>query len=147
MVGAPGSTTPAPPRKPTVNIFYIDGGCFRISVSTRQGARHRRFLVLMVGAPRSTALAPPREPAIDVLQLGGSRSQTSSNASQGATMSSVFLSKSFLGPCTAKDLEMKAIISTAKQKVDNRAGRRRVGTTCGFVASLMVGPGATVGTL
>jgi hypothetical protein len=42
---------------------------------------------------------------------------------------------------------MKAIASTAKQKVDNRAGRRRVGPTCGFVASPEVGPGATVGTL
>jgi hypothetical protein len=30
---------------------------------------------------------------------------------------------------------MKAIASTTKQKVDNRAGRRRVGPTYGFVAS------------
>jgi hypothetical protein len=42
---------------------------------------------------------------------------------------------------------MKAITSTAKQKVDNRAGRQRVGPTCVFVASLEVGPGATVGAL
>jgi hypothetical protein len=42
---------------------------------------------------------------------------------------------------------MKAIASTAKQKVDNRVGRRRVGPTCGFIASPEVGPGATVGTV
>jgi hypothetical protein len=62
-------------------------------------------------------------------------------------MSSTFLSKSFLGPCTTKDVEMKAIASTAKLKVDNRAGRQRVSPTCGFVASPEMGPGATVGTL
>jgi hypothetical protein len=42
---------------------------------------------------------------------------------------------------------MKAIASTVKQKVDNRAGRRRVGPTCGFVASPKVGLRATVGIL
>jgi hypothetical protein len=42
---------------------------------------------------------------------------------------------------------MKAIASTAKQKVDNRVGRQRVGPTCGFIASPEVGPGATVGTV
>jgi hypothetical protein len=42
---------------------------------------------------------------------------------------------------------MKAITSTAKQKVDNRAGRRIVGPTCRFVPSSEVGPRATVGTL
>jgi hypothetical protein len=42
---------------------------------------------------------------------------------------------------------MKAIASTAKQKIDNRAASRRVGPTCGFIASPEVGPGATVGTL
>jgi hypothetical protein len=42
---------------------------------------------------------------------------------------------------------MKAITSTAKQKVDNRAGHRRVGPTCRLVASPEVGPGATVGIL
>jgi hypothetical protein len=35
-------------------------------------------------------------------------------------MSNMFLSKKFWGPCTAKDLEMKAITSTVKQKVNNR---------------------------
>jgi hypothetical protein len=42
---------------------------------------------------------------------------------------------------------MKAITSTVKQKIDNQAGRLRVGPTYGFVASLGVGPWATVGTL
>jgi hypothetical protein len=42
---------------------------------------------------------------------------------------------------------MKAIASTAKQKVDNRVGRRRVGPTCGFVASPDVDSEATVSTL
>jgi hypothetical protein len=42
---------------------------------------------------------------------------------------------------------MKAIVLTAKQKVDNQARRRRVGPTCGFVASPVVGSGTTVGTL
>jgi hypothetical protein len=42
---------------------------------------------------------------------------------------------------------MKAISSTTKQKIDNRAGRQRVGPTCEFVASPEVCPGATVDTL
>jgi hypothetical protein len=42
---------------------------------------------------------------------------------------------------------MKAIASTTKQKVNNRAGRRRVDPTSGFIASLEVGLRATVGTL
>jgi hypothetical protein len=42
---------------------------------------------------------------------------------------------------------MKAIASTAKQKIDNRAGRRRVGPTYRSVASPEVGLGATIGTL
>jgi hypothetical protein len=42
---------------------------------------------------------------------------------------------------------MKAIVSSTKQKVDNRVGRRRVSPTCRFLASPEVGPGATVGTL
>jgi hypothetical protein len=50
-------------------------------------------------------------------------------------MSSTYLSKSFFGPSTTKDVEMKAIASTVKQKVDNQARRRRVGPTCRFVAS------------
>jgi hypothetical protein len=43
MVDTPGSIASAPPREPTVDIFYVDGGCSYISVSTSQGARHRRF--------------------------------------------------------------------------------------------------------
>jgi hypothetical protein len=102
----------------------------------------------MVGAPGSIDLAPHSEPAVDVLQLGGSHSQTTGNASKGATMSSTFLSQRFFFcPCTTKDMEMKAIASTAKQKVDNRVGRRRVGPTCGFVASPDVDSEATVSTL
>jgi hypothetical protein len=97
MVDAPGSTAPAPPREPTVDIFYVDGGCSWISFSTRHGDSYRCFLALMVGAVKSIAPAPPREPNVDVLQLGDSHSQTSANASEGATMSSTFLSKSFLG--------------------------------------------------
>jgi hypothetical protein len=59
------------------------------------GGRCRRFLAFMVGALGSTAPAPLREPAVVVLQLRGSRSQTFGNAFQGATMSIMFLSKSF----------------------------------------------------
>jgi hypothetical protein len=77
----------------------------------------------MVDAPGSIAPAPPRKPIIDILQLGSSRSQTSGNASQGGTMSITLLSKSFSGFFITKDVKMKAIASTAKQKVDNRAGR------------------------
>jgi hypothetical protein len=63
-------------------------------------------------------------------------------------MSSTFVSKSyFLAPYTAKDVEMKAIASTVKQTVDNRAGHRRDGLTSGFVASPEVDPRATIGTL
>jgi hypothetical protein len=43
-VGAPGSTTLAPPRGPAIDIFYIDGGRSRISVNASQGAHRRRFL-------------------------------------------------------------------------------------------------------
>jgi hypothetical protein len=119
MVDASRSTAPAPSREPAIVVFYVDGGCSCISISTSQGVRHRRFLALMVGAPGSIAPAPPRELIIDVLQLGDSRSQTFGNASQGATMSNTFLSKTFWGSCIAKDVEMKAIASTVKQKVDN----------------------------
>jgi hypothetical protein len=82
------------------------------------------------------------------LSVDGERSRIShSDTSQGATMSSPFLSKNFSGPCTTKDMEMKAIASTAKQNIDNQVGRRRVGPTYGFVASPEVGLGATVDTL
>jgi hypothetical protein len=114
MVDAIGSIAPAPPRMPIVDVFYVDGGCSQISVSTRQGGRHRCFLVLMVGASGSTAPTPPREPIVDVLQLGGSCSQTFGNASQGSLLAARFSVKVFLGPCTAKDVEMKAIALTAK---------------------------------
>jgi hypothetical protein len=38
----------------------------RISVSTRQGARRRRFLALIVVASRSPAPTPPRGPVVNV---------------------------------------------------------------------------------
>jgi hypothetical protein len=44
MVGASGFITLTPPREPVVDIFYVDGGCSWISVSTRQGVHHRCFL-------------------------------------------------------------------------------------------------------
>jgi hypothetical protein len=34
MVGAPGSLAPTPPRGSAVDIFYVDGGRYRIFVST-----------------------------------------------------------------------------------------------------------------
>jgi hypothetical protein len=105
MVGAPGSIAPAPPREPVVDVFYVDGGCFRISISTRQGprrrhsvdggryrnnssgtsqgARRRRFLALMLGTPRSTAPAPPRESTIDVFYIDGGCSWISVSTRQG----------------------------------------------------------------
>jgi hypothetical protein len=39
MVGALGSTTPAPPRGPAFDVCYVDGGRSRISVSTSQRAQ------------------------------------------------------------------------------------------------------------
>jgi hypothetical protein len=39
------------PGGPPSTFFNVDGGCSRISVSTRQGARRRCFIALMVGAP------------------------------------------------------------------------------------------------
>jgi hypothetical protein len=70
MVGTPGSTAPAPPREPTVNVFYVDGGRSWIyNFGTSQGVRHRCFLAFMVGAPGSTAPAPPREPIVNFFTL------------------------------------------------------------------------------
>jgi hypothetical protein len=66
MVGALGSLAPAPPTGPAVDTFYIDGGCCRISVSTRQGVRHQCFITLMVDAPESPTM-PPKGPATIVL--------------------------------------------------------------------------------
>jgi hypothetical protein len=44
-LGAPGSSTPAPPRASVVDIFYIDGGRSLITSSgTTQGACRQRFL-------------------------------------------------------------------------------------------------------
>jgi hypothetical protein len=84
------------------------------------------------------------------LNIDGGRSRIYSYGTpQGAIMSCTFLSKSFLGFVASPEVgpEIKAIASTAKQKVDNQVGRQRVGPTCGFVASPEVGPEATIGTL
>jgi hypothetical protein len=76
MVGALGSPALAPPRGPTINVFYIDGGRSQISISTHQGAHHQYFFALMVGAFGSPALASPRGPGVDVfiLMVGAPRS-------------------------------------------------------------------------
>jgi hypothetical protein len=66
MVYALGSPAPAPLRGPIIDVFYVDGECSRISISTRQGARRQRFLPLMVDAPRSPAPALTRGPIVNV---------------------------------------------------------------------------------
>jgi hypothetical protein len=76
MVGAPGSSAPAPPGgrrrrflafRPPSMFLSVDGGRSRIfSSGTSQGARRQRFLALMVDAPGSSAPAPPRGPVVDV---------------------------------------------------------------------------------
>jgi hypothetical protein len=33
-------------------FFNVDGGRSQITISTRQGVHHRRFLALIVGAPK-----------------------------------------------------------------------------------------------
>jgi hypothetical protein len=98
MVGTPGFPTP-PSRGATIDVFYVDGGHSRSSVSTRQGprrrhfyvdggysrtsvstsqgARHQHFLPLMVGAPGSLAPAPPSGPTVDLFYVDGGCSQTS----------------------------------------------------------------------
>jgi hypothetical protein len=64
------------PGAPTVEHFLtIDGGCSRISVSTHQGARHRRFLTLIVRTPGSPS-APAKGPAVErFLTIDGGRSR------------------------------------------------------------------------
>jgi hypothetical protein len=84
IVGALGSTAPAPPREPAVDIFYVDGGCSLISISTSQEVRRLRFLALMVGALGSTALTPPREPTINTFYVDGRCSWISVSTRQGA---------------------------------------------------------------
>jgi hypothetical protein len=74
MVGAPGSPAPAPPRGPTVDVFYVDGGHSRISVSSRQEAYHQHFFALMVGALGSPAPAPLRGVVVDVFYVDGGHS-------------------------------------------------------------------------
>jgi hypothetical protein len=83
MVSAPGSTAPAPPRGLTVDVFYVDGRCPRISISTSQEVRRLHFLALMVGALGSTALTPPREPTINAFYVDGRCSWISISTRQG----------------------------------------------------------------
>jgi hypothetical protein len=95
MVGTLGSTTLAPHRGAAVDVYYVDGGRSRISVGTSQGGPPLMFVTLMVDAPRSPS-APPMGPSSTFLSVDGGRSRISSSVtSQGATMSSIFLSKSF----------------------------------------------------
>jgi hypothetical protein len=65
MVGAPGSPAPAPLIGSAVDVFYVDGGRFWISVSTHQGAHRQCFLALVMDAPRSSAPAPLRGAVVD----------------------------------------------------------------------------------
>jgi hypothetical protein len=83
MVGALGLPALESPWGPIINVFYVDGGCSRISVSTGQGAHHQCFFSLIVGAPGSPALAPPRGPAIGVFDIDGGRSRISVSTLQG----------------------------------------------------------------
>jgi hypothetical protein len=72
-----GTATPPPTgdRVLAIDVFYVDGGCSRISSSgTSQAACRRCFLALMVGALGSPALAPPRGPTIDIFYIDGGRS-------------------------------------------------------------------------
>jgi hypothetical protein len=89
MVGTPGSLI-APSRGAAINIFYVDGGCSRNSVSTSQGAHHQRFLELMVGAPGPPS-PPPWSLPMTFPSVDGGRSQNSITASQGGPPST-FLS-------------------------------------------------------
>jgi hypothetical protein len=58
---------PDPPRGPgaAVDVYRVNGGRSRISVSTHLGGLLQMFVALMVGASGS-ASAPLRGPAIDV---------------------------------------------------------------------------------
>jgi hypothetical protein len=65
-------------------FFSVHGGHSRISVSTSQGARCRRFLALMVGALGSPPPASHRGPLSTFLSIDGRRSWiSSSGTSQG----------------------------------------------------------------
>jgi hypothetical protein len=91
MVGATGSPALTPPKGPTIDVFYVDGGHTWISIRTHQGAHHQCFFVLMVGGPRSRAPAPPRGPTINVFYVDGGRFLISVSTRQGGS-SSMFLS-------------------------------------------------------
>jgi hypothetical protein len=87
MVDVPGSLYPTPLRGATVDVFYIDGGHYRISISTR----HRHFLALVVGAPDLWLRHPPGDPPLTFLSVDAERSQIySSVTSQGGPPSMFF---------------------------------------------------------
>jgi hypothetical protein len=76
---------------PIVNVFYVDGGRSRISVSTSQGARCRHFLALVLGAPESPALTPPRGSTVNVFYVDGGHSRISVSTHQWAHHQRFFL--------------------------------------------------------
>jgi hypothetical protein len=80
MVGAPRSPS-LPPSGPAIDVFMLNGGHSRISITASQGAVIDIFM-LMVGAPGSPTL-PPRGLAEDIFTLNGGHSQISVIASKG----------------------------------------------------------------
>jgi hypothetical protein len=73
-------------------FFNVHGGHSRISVSTSQGARCRRFLALMVGALGSPPPASHRGPLSTFLSIDGRRSWISSSGTSQGGPSSIFIS-------------------------------------------------------
>jgi hypothetical protein len=71
-------------------FFCVDGGRPRISDIASQGARHRRFFMLMVGALGSPAPLP-RGPTVDIFYIDGGCSWISVIASQGPPHARFFL--------------------------------------------------------
>jgi hypothetical protein len=73
-------------------FFNVHGGHSRISVSTSQGARCRRFLALMVGALGSPPPASHRGPLSTFLSIDGRCSWISSSGTSQGGPSSTFIS-------------------------------------------------------
>jgi hypothetical protein len=90
MVGALGSLALASPRGPTVDIFYFDGGRFRISISTSQEGPSSMFFILMVGAPRSP-LAPLGGPPSMFLSIDSGCCRISSSDTSHEGVVDIFL--------------------------------------------------------
>jgi hypothetical protein len=82
MVDTPGSLS-APTRGAVVDVFNVDGGRSRISISTRQGACHRRFFNIDSGRSR-ISVNTYRGLVVDVFNVDGGRSRISISTSQGA---------------------------------------------------------------